>query len=94
MNGWDIVIWAVAGVLAAGVAWLAWEIRQAPLDPPGWGPGSDVPVPYSITRLPPRTARDDCGCLHFGGGYWSPCRIHDSGLIEAHLERWEDELSP
>ncbi len=94
MNGWDIVIWAVAGVLAAGVAWLAWEIRHAPLDPAGhddpaslaWGPG--VPV---LVRLPRRIGLDPCGCLWLEGGLWSPCIDHDPEF-DPPVGQWAKEL--
>jgi hypothetical protein len=66
-------------------------------DPPlshAWPPGSP-PLPL-IERLPPRVARDDCGCL-FGDGWWSPCRIHDTGVlatfIDTNADAWAARLA-
>jgi hypothetical protein len=49
-----------------------------------WPPHGQIP--------PPRPSRY-CRCVWFQDGTWSPCRIHDSGLTEAHISQWEEELS-
>lgn len=43
-----------------------------------------------IEKLPPRIARDDCGCLWFEGGLWSPCGLHDTGILRAHIDTHAD----
>jgi hypothetical protein len=49
------------------------------------------PQPPLIEKLPPRIGRDDCGCLWFEEGLWSPCGIHDTGVLRAHINQHADQ---
>ena len=68
---------------------LARAAREKPHELHGWGPGETAES--LIIRLPPRIARDRCGCLWLEGGLWSPCIGHDPGF-EPPVERWASEM--
>lgn len=60
---------------------------EATREDPRWGPGAEQPVSYGVRRLPLRIALDECGCLWFDGGWWSPCTEHDIQFELAQMER-------
>jgi hypothetical protein len=64
------------------------ECRDNPPVTVAWPP--QMQVPPQAGRLPQRVKRDDCGCLYLDGGLWSPCFLHDTRVIRAHIDRHAD----